>query len=209
MGDAAAWSFSLLDWSLIHSDSLLSVPTALVWLLGCFGLLPALRHRLRFSQSSFYTSLFILLKDPSLHRKESAWLNLVLWPWEIHLLALPPCSCIWVHSFSWTHLPIPNQGYLKYIYDEARGLIIRHWTRCFASVSLFTDPQVPESLFFGNTELFVTSAHALHMIFFLFRPFPLVEHLSYYFHWQATLSSGVISADHSDSRNSWGLLCVV
>ena len=67
------WIFSLLVLSPNHfSDSLLSIPTALVWLLRCFGPLPALHFRLHFSQSSFYTSLFILLKDPSLHRRESS-----------------------------------------------------------------------------------------------------------------------------------------
>lgn len=139
---------------------------------------------------------------------DSAW---SCGPWGIHLLSpAPPCHAFGAQFFL-THLPIPNQGYLKiYIYMmKARGLI-RHWTRCFASVSLFTDPKFRISILVTRNCLSLP-AHALHMIFplqaissawntcptiFISRP-------------HSVLVSSLRTILASDSRNSWSRLYVV
>ena len=156
------WIFSLLVLSPNHfSDSLLSIPTALVGLLRCFGLLPALHFRLRFSLVHIH---FHSAKGSQSAQKgvqhDSAW---SCGPWGIHLLS-PPCHAFGTQFFL-THLPIPNQGYLKKNLMKARGLI-RHWTHCFASVSLFTDPEFRISILVTQNFLSLP-VHALHMIFLL------------------------------------------
>ena len=93
------WIFSLLVLSPNHfSDSLLSIPTALVLLLRCFGLLPALHFRLHFSLVHI---AFRSTKGSQSVQKgvqhDSAW---SCGPWGIHLLSPAPPVTHLAHSFS-------------------------------------------------------------------------------------------------------------
>lgn len=102
-------------------------------------------------------------------------------PRGIHLLSpAPPCHAFGTQFFL-THLPIPNQGYLKKKISDESSWSHQTLTTLLCLCVLVYRPQV-QNLYFGNIELFVTSCTCIAYDFSSPGHFLCVKHLSCYFH---------------------------
>lgn len=146
------WTFGLLVLSPSHfSNSLLSISTALVWLLRCFGLLPAFYFRLHLSSPLFSQSSFSTFLCESSYTGRSPPEILVV-SGALRNSSVAPCtslSCIWPTIVLDYH-PTPALNYGPFMKIWWKFMVSSRTTHHFACTSLYMDPKLRISAVIQN-----------------------------------------------------------